>query len=279
MNSMTDRPKLMAAGVLLIFVLAVACSSDGSGGMIGAGDLVTVDQTGTADFMTVQDAIAAVDAGSTVEIRPGTYVGKVIVDKNINLVGAGGGTVLQAQGSSQSWPDDSTDDSSAVLEIRGASGIVIENLSFTGPEDGIKILDSSNIIVRNVDASGNGDDGIDVRRSTGITISGTFSGNGDTGVLVREGSTDVAVESSQMNQNAENGVRLRESENSSVGASNASGNGDDGVLVRDSSGIRVTGNTANDNLGYGIRVRNSPTTILDNNQTSNNTEGSVREDQ
>lgn len=279
MRSTTGKAKLVAATVAAIIVLTVACSSDGSGSMTGVGDVVTVDPAGSADFAGVQEAITAVAPGSTIEIRPGTYVGKIVVDKNIRLVGMGGGTVLQAQGSSQSWPDDSTDDSSAVLEIRNASGVIIENISVSGPEDGIKILDSSNITVRNVDASNNGDDGIDVRRSTGITISGTFSGNGDTGVLVREGSTDVSVESSQMVQNTENGVRVRDCSDSSVSASNASGNGDDGVLVRDSSGIRIAGNTANDNLGYGIRVRNSPTTTLDNNQTANNREGSVREDQ
>jgi parallel beta-helix repeat protein len=243
-----------------------------------AGDLVTVDQTGTADFATVQEAIQAVAAGSTVEIRPGTYLGKVVVDKNVRLVGAGAGTVLQVQGPSQSWPDDSADDSSAVLEIRGASGVVIENMSFSGPEDGVKILDSSDITVRNVDASGNGDDGIDVRGSAGVTISGTFSGNGDTGVLVREGSTGAVVESSRMTQNTENGLRLRDSSDCVVRASDASGNGDDGVLIRDSSSARVTDSTANDNLGYGIRIRNSPATILEDIQTANNRDGSISEE-
>lgn len=278
MSSSTGKTKSLALGVLAIGLLTVACSSDGAGGMTGAGDLVTVDPAGNGDFVAVQEAIQAVTAGSTVEIRPGTYLGQVVVDKNIRLVGAGAGTVLRAQGSSQSWPDDSIDDSSAVIEIRNVSGVVIENLSFSGPEDGIKILGSSNITVRNVDASGNGDDGIDVRGSTGVTISGTFSGNGDTGVLVREGSSEVLIESSRMTQNVENGVRLRDSSDCSVTTSDASGNGDDGVLIRDSSGARVTENTANDNLGYGIRVRNSPATILEGNQTTNNREGSTREE-
>lgn len=270
--------KTLALGFLAIGILTVACSSDGSREMIGAGDLVTVGSSGNSDFATVQEAIQAVPAGSTVEIRPGTYLGRVVVDKNIRLVGAGAGTVLRAQGSSQSWPDDSTDDSSAVIEIRNVSGVVIENLSLSGPEDGVKILGSADITVRNVDASGNGDDGIDVRGSTGVTISGTFSDNGDTGILVREGSTEVVIESSQTTRNVENGVRLRESSDCSVISSNASDNGDDGLLIRDSSGIRVTDSSANDNLGYGIRVRNSPATILEGNQTTNNREGDIREE-
>lgn len=279
MRSESYVNKALVWGVLALACLICACSSDGSGGITGSGDLVTVDPGGTGDFLSLQEAVQSVPSGSTVEIRPGTYTGRIVVSKSLRLVGTGAGTVLREQGAAQASPDDSSDDSSAVLEIRGASGVVVENLSLSGPEDGIQVRDSIDVTIRNVDASSNGDDGIDIRGSSRVTVSGVFSSNGDTGVLVREGSIDVMVEASQAMQNTENGIRVRESSDCSIANSTASGNGDDGVLVRDSSGVRVADSNADDNLGYGIRVRNSPTTVLENNRTTNNREGGVREDE
>ena len=49
----------------------------------------TVNASGGGDFTSIQDAIEAAVDGDTIFVERGTYQGKVIIDKMINLIGAG----------------------------------------------------------------------------------------------------------------------------------------------------------------------------------------------
>lgn len=263
-------------GVLALSLLvAVGCSSSDTGGG-STGDVVEVSASGTADFETITEAIDAVPEGSVIRVLPGTYTEKVKLTKNVNVTGSGSSTVVNFIGQSQSFPDESSDSSEAVLELVGVSNVIIQNMRFSGPQDGIIIRNSSNIQLIGVDCSDNGDDGVDVRGSNNISLNGTFSGNGDKGIQVREGSSRVSVENSQLSSNFENGIRIRESSNSSVSQSTITNNGDDGVEVRDSSGVRLMNNRISGNREYGVRIRNAADTTLQGNDIQNNVEGNVR---
>jgi len=273
----TARTRTCLIASVMVWI-AVGCSNSPDGGMTGSAGTLDVDPTGGGDFDTIQGALDAASPGALIRVGVGTFEGKLVVSKSVRIVGSGVGTVLRASGTPQSFPDESGDDSSAVLEIRNASGVVVENLSFSGPEDGIAVRNSTGITIRNVDASGNGDDGIDIRGSQDVTVSGTFDNNGDKGVQVRDGSSEVTVDSARMTGNGGKGIRLRDSTDCSLTRSTSSSNLDDGIVVRDSSGITIEQNTSSNNMGYGIRVRNSPTTVLQANTTQGNRDGNFRED-
>lgn len=260
--------------------LAVSCTDDPVGGVLGSGRTVTVTAAGTGDFASVQQAIDESPAGTRIEISGGAIDGQVIVGKRITLAGIGTGVTLRMQGAPSPVPDESASgaSSSAVLVIRNTSDVVIENLSLSGPQDGLQIRNSTRITAIGIDASNNGDDGVDVRESSNVSISGVFSGNGDVGVQVRDGSADVLIDNSTADSNIDRGVRIRESSDVLLQMSSIAGNGDDGVLVRDASGVVVQDNTITGNAGYGLRIRNSPDTVDQGNSLSGNTQGDVRLD-
>jgi len=52
-------------------------------------DTVFVDQSGGADYTTIQDGINAAYAGDTVKVGPGVYKENVVIDKDLNLSGSG----------------------------------------------------------------------------------------------------------------------------------------------------------------------------------------------
>lgn len=269
------RTQLITLTVLGL-LLGTSCSDTGDA-VIGdgsSGDVIVVSNSGSGDFTTVQGAVDAADPGDVVQVRPGFYAERVVVDKDLLIVGEAGSS-LSAEGVPPlggSSPGDS-----AVLVIRNTSDVVVEGMTFTGPEDGVIVRNSLNIELRDINASGNGSNGVDIRASVGVRVTGTFDDNGDHGVRVREGSDDVIVESSEMTGNADDGIRVRDSNAVTVRANNSSGNGDHGIEVRDSSAVALVENTANDNSGFGIRIRESDV-LLKNNTTSGNREGDFFEE-
>lgn len=264
----------IAAGIVML-----AGCSDGSGSnVLGTPADVEVDPGGTADYVSIQAAIDGSAPGSVIRVRSGTFQEQLTLAKGVHIIGSGPGTVIQLSGTATAFPDESSDSSTAVLTIRNTGGVIVENLRFSGPQDGVQIRNSSDVTLRGIDASGNGDDGVDVRNSSDVRISGTFVGNGDKGVQIRESSSRVSIENSTVAENRGNGIRIRESSTSFVQGSSVSRNVDDGIEVRDASGVAIRDNTITDNVEYGIRIRNAPDTMLQNNALSGNVEGDVRQE-
>ena len=75
---------VVGAGVLAV-LLVLACAGT------AAGATWVVDDDGGAgvDYMTIQAAVNAAAAGDTIEVRSGTYVENVNVDKRLTLIGEG----------------------------------------------------------------------------------------------------------------------------------------------------------------------------------------------
>ena len=261
--------------VLPGLMLGTSCS-DSSDGVVGSGgNVMVVSDDGSGDFITIQEAVDASHVGDLVQIRSGSYLERVVVDKSLTIVGDGPGSIISANGVPL-LPGSLASDS-AVLVIRDAFDVIIEDVSFSGPEDGVIVRSSSNVTLRKINASGNGGNGVDVRSSAVVNVSGTFSGNGDHGVRVRNGSTDVVVESGLMTGNVDDGIRVLESSNVMVRDNDSSQNGDNGIEVRDSTGVSLVGNTVNNNAEYGIRIRDSDV-LVENNNAAGNQEGDFFEE-
>lgn len=269
---MTSTESKLLSGIALVgLALGVSgCSSGAGGGLLGSDD--SFDPSSAT---SLQQAIDDASPGGTLSILPGTVSGQAIVDKPLRITGSGSATVLATPGTPMAFPDDS-DDSSAVLIIRNTSGVVIENMVLSGPQDGIQIRNSSDVTVTNVEARGNGDDGLDIRGSTGITVSGSFGNNGDRGIQVREGSSGVTIQGCILDGNVDDGLRARESSAVSVAGCMADGNGGDGIEIRETTGASVTGSTLQGNAEYGLRLRESPGAVQSGNTFAGNVEGDLK---
>ncbi|WP_435065511.1 right-handed parallel beta-helix repeat-containing protein [Halobaculum sp. EA56] len=59
----------------------------------GESEPLVVDDDGTANYTSIQNAVDNASAGDTVRVEPGTYTEQVVVDKNITLVAPDGATI------------------------------------------------------------------------------------------------------------------------------------------------------------------------------------------
>jgi len=73
---------MMILTLLLVLVLAA-----GSGNVEGR--TITVDDSGGADYTSIQDAVENATGGDTVQVYPGIYQGPVTIDSAIELAGSG----------------------------------------------------------------------------------------------------------------------------------------------------------------------------------------------
>ncbi len=82
------RVAALAVTTLLLATLLVSAGIAGAR-LLAADAAFIVAQDGSGDFTTISDAVAVAEDGDTVEIRPGTYVEAVAIDKDITLAGDG----------------------------------------------------------------------------------------------------------------------------------------------------------------------------------------------
>lgn len=270
------RCRLVSVGLTL--ACAAACSS--SDDVLDVDNTLTVGQSGSADFSTIEAAVRSAGAGATIEVEGGTYTENVELEQSVTLRAVGAATIVGLAGS-------------PVIHVRGAADVRIEGFTIKGPDDGIQVSDSIRVTIASVVASNNGDEGVDVQGSSDVEIAGTFENNSGQGIQVQEGSARVTVHSSTVAGSAQDGVRVEFSSGVTVHSSTVSGNGqdgvkiessadctvrdnsissngDDGILVGESTGVELLRNSITSNLGNGIRLRASPDTLLDGNTFSGN---------
>ncbi len=85
------------------------------------------------DFPTIQAAVDAAAAGSTIRVAPGTYVEQVSIGKDLKLVGSGmGASVIRAPGSLVPGQDGDT----AIVEIHSGASVAISRMTVSGPGSG-----------------------------------------------------------------------------------------------------------------------------------------------
>jgi parallel beta-helix repeat protein len=251
---------------------AFACTgcSGSPADVLGPPIELLVGPSAAADYASIQRAVDAAPAGSTIRVEPGIYVEVVNIPRRMTIIGPGAVVEYPATG-----PPDA-----AVVEIRDTGGVRIEAISVRSTQDGIdgiRVRDASAVVLQSVVASNNSHDGVDIRRSMGVEIlDGTFESNGEDGIQIDESSHNIKIMTCRTASNGLDGVKIRNSSDVFVEDVVAAWNLDDGLLLRNVTGARLLGNTVTDNADWGIVVDSSPDTVLENNVVSGNGSGDTR---
>ncbi len=220
-----------------------------SSGMVAGAFVAQAAPAGAATLtvspgQSIQAAIDAAPAGSTIVVRPGTYHENVAITKNnVNLVGTPGKTILKPGAGAPtgacaaSGPEGGPPESDGICvlgqfdfstftlisPIKGVrvTGFTVENF----PNEGIFVLGGLNTTVRNNTLVDNGGYGVYANTSTSTAIlNNTASGSGEAGVYV--GDSPDARANVQGNNVFDNGF---------------------GIFIRSASNGTVTVNNAHDN--------------------------------
>jgi nitrous oxidase accessory protein len=211
-----------------------------AGGRGGAATL-TVNASGGADYMRIQDAIDNATARDTILVYSGTYYENVNVNKQLVLKGidnGGGKPVVDARGSY----------SAITLNVGGSmlEGFTAINVSGPGFWDaGIKVYSNDNILINNTAA--NSTYGIFLDYSSNNTLSG-----------------NIALNNSE-------GICIEFSTNNTLSYNTATWNQDEGILLWHSSNSTLIGNNAsNNNIGISVSYFSNNNTLINNIASSNN---------
>lgn len=123
----------------------------------------------------VQDAIAAAEAGATILIHPGTYLGDLWVRKPVDLRGEGSEAVVIV----------------GTVYVLGTSQVTLDGL--TVQDGGIQVEDSSGVLISRCALEGGGGVGI---RSSSVSLRATVvQGSAAHGILVTLGSRALLADS------------------------------------------------------------------------------------
>jgi parallel beta-helix repeat protein len=246
----------------------------------------TVDDDGSADFHTIQEAINAADEGDMVLVFSGTYYENVIVNKTLTIESQSG-----AENTIVCTADPETGKN--VFEITAAD---VEISGFT-------IKDSTNRTISGdpynpnsyVDACG-----IYAGTCTGTKISRNIVKNNFEGIVFADCS-DILVSENQITGNIHEGIRIVYSSSVTLVKNNIVSNhfplqmtstglvvfhcsnssvtenqivvNDNGVVVSNSQGITVSDNSIIDNAFHGLNLVSSHSNTVFGNTMRNNTYG------
>ena len=190
--------------------------------------------------------------GHTIEIKSGTYVENIVVNKVLIIRPASGASVtVQPENTSLS-----------VININSAgSGSTIQGLNINGitASSGIYLSGASgcNIIGNNlVSNTGNG---IYLVNSSNNNISGnTVSYNTGNGIYLNNGSNYNIISGNTASYNTNNGIYLVNSSNNIISGNTVSNNANSGMYISySSSSNQIKNNNATANTNYGIALRDS----------------------
>jgi len=118
------------------------------------GNIITVDDSGGADYRKIQDAIANASSGCTIKVFSGTYNEHVVIDKSLKLIGVGKNSTIIDGGGSGKCVHVTADN----IEIRGftikngiygvylesSDGCIIDNNIILDNYDGVYLTNSNN---------------------------------------------------------------------------------------------------------------------------------------
>lgn len=261
---------LFGVGVVLISLAA---------GNVGAATL-TVDDDGSAEYTSIQDAIDNATNGDTISVWEGTYSENVVVDKSVSLVGNGSEvTTIDGGGSGD------------VVKIT-VNRCNVSGFRVTGGDNfhaGIQInsdyntIDNNNcsdnkFLAINLDTSShnnisnnscvNNTNGISIISSNYNTIFNNLCSNKYQAIHLFSSDFNTVSHNICLNNN----IDLFSSNNNIISSNICSSENDNGISLTGSDHNIVSNNTCNSN-SVGIFFNSSDNNIITNNTCINNTSG------
>lgn len=216
----------------------------------------TTGALGACSVASVQKGVNNAQAGATVNVGAGTFVGAnaaVSTSKSVNILGAGrSSTILDGLVAAVKT------NSRGIEFNTGVNGASVKNLTVTRfNQHGVFFggfagagVGPSNITVDNVESSDNGDVG---------QSPGTAAGSAR-GIVVWDGAkTNITITNSIANNNSLVGIDLQDGTvaNATVTGNTVTGNRDSGIGVQGpKTALIVANNTVTNNGRFGIEIKN-----------------------
>ncbi|UCF09193.1 MAG: right-handed parallel beta-helix repeat-containing protein, partial [Thermoplasmata archaeon] len=212
--------------------------------------IITVDDSGGADYLTIQEAIDGANPGDTIFVSNGTYYENVVVNKTINLIGEDkNSTIIDAGGIGK------------VINISAEwvniTGFTIMNSGTSGyPDDnaGLKLWNTQNCCIESNNLVDNWF-GIDIQFSNDNIVKSNNISNNLYGIYVWF-SLNSHISNNNILFNDQVGIRAAYSPMNNITHNNVSHNHAGITLHFPSHNSSITYNNVSNN-GYGISVGSS----------------------
>jgi len=221
--------------VLLILTATLLTSLLLLMGDTGSARTIIVDDDGEGDHTSIQDAVNASEDGDTIQVRSGSYLGNLVLNRSVQL-----------QGSSQISTIIYGDGAGDVVTVT-ADGAVVSGFLITVAGDVISgtgtglVVEGDDTIIANTTCS-NKSYGIWVRRADNASLTGnTCSLNVKDGILV-EASQNISMTNNVCYLNDVAGISLRHSEGAIITNNTLDTNYHYGILLLESFDATLSGN-------------------------------------
>jgi parallel beta-helix repeat protein len=168
---------------------------------------LTVDQSGSSEYLTIQSAINDTVAGDVVKILPGLYEEAVVLDKRIKLSGSGPNFTIIS-------PPNEGDSRNGITI--SAPNIVIENITITNAAYGIYMIASqSSYVIQRCVISGCEGTGIYFKNNSSYLLlqNNTIFSNGNNGINIYY-SANLIIRSNIIVKNKTYGISIGHSDTS-----------------------------------------------------------------
>ncbi|MGD8505491.1 MAG: right-handed parallel beta-helix repeat-containing protein [Candidatus Bathyarchaeota archaeon] len=218
-----------------------------------------VDDDGSADFPTIQEAINAANPGDTIIVYSGTYHEHVTANKSLTLTGEDKGTTII----------DGDLNGTAVQIV--ADSVQVSQFTIRNGYDGILMRASGNTISDN-NITWNTGEGLDIENSANNVISNNLISFNDWEGVYMSNTTNTIIEGNTITSNNLTGVNMQASYDNSVCENTLGNNTKFGIRLDDSNNISVTGNTISWNEQAGINFFNLTNSEFFHNNLFNNTD-------
>jgi len=207
-------------------------------------ETLTVNNSGGADYRSIQAAIHAAESRDTIMVYNGTYPENVKVNKQLTLIGIGMPVV------DGGW-------SGSAIEVTADHCTIDGFRVIHGDPYGIRLYYSSNNMLSNNTASNNSNSGIVLYESSNnnMLIDNTISNNFNPGIQIGSSSNNILI--GNIASNTRTGIYLYSSSNNNLIGNTASNQYYGIVLLSSSNHNTLENNTANLNNCYGIHLYNS----------------------
>ncbi len=263
---------------------------------VAAPGTVVVSQTGDGQYSTINAAVAAAQPGATILVRPGIYRERVIVDKDITLIGDRGGVTVKC------YRDGCMTVRAAKATIRNftiiaKSGLI--SMFFERKNPSAVLVTHGQSVIEACDVTANNGPGLVIRGSSaapeirnvrahnckyngmfftdnarGVVENSEIYGNEWAGIRSDFGAAPV-VRRSRIHSGKMDGVLMDHRGDATLEECEISANLKSGVHVREGSTVSVTGSRISNNGGRGIMVHDDSFVKADACDVSENTNGGI----